>query len=193
MVAQDTARTATRADECVAADASLVRAFDLLGKRWTGVLLGTLSGGPVGFRALARAVPGISDSVLSDRLGELTEAGLVARTVAEGPPVSVTYTLTEAGARCYRPWSRSGGGRSVTSPLAASEARPPLRCDRHVAGELGLGDQRQPRKARARAATRTDGSGRSRGPQLAHVVIEVSDAAWSSDPLRLPDDTQRAV
>jgi len=74
-----------------------VRAFDLLGKRWTGVLLGTLSAGPVGFRALTRAVPGISDSVLSDRLGELTEAGLLARTVGEGPPVSVTYTLTEAG------------------------------------------------------------------------------------------------
>ena len=91
------ARTAISAEECVAADASLVRAFDLLGKRWTGVLLGTLRGGPVGFRALARAVPGISDSVLSDRLGELTEVGLVARTVAEGPPVSVTYTLTDSG------------------------------------------------------------------------------------------------
>src|SRR4029453_18313429 len=97
MLAQDTPRTAIAAEECVAADASLVRAFDLLGKRWTGVLLGTLRGGPVGFRALARAVPGISDSVLSDRLGELTAAGLVARTVAEGPPVSVTYTLTKAG------------------------------------------------------------------------------------------------
>jgi DNA-binding HxlR family transcriptional regulator len=97
MVAQNTARTAIRADDCVAADESLVRAFDLLGKRWTGVLLGTLSSGPVGFRALRRAVPGISDSVLSDRLGELTEAGLIARTVAEGPPVSVTYNLTKAG------------------------------------------------------------------------------------------------
>jgi DNA-binding HxlR family transcriptional regulator len=97
MVTQDTPRTAIAAEECVAADESLVRAFDLLGKRWTGVLLGTLRGGPVGFRALARAVPGISDSVLSDRLGELTEAGLVARKVGEGPPVSVTYTLTDAG------------------------------------------------------------------------------------------------
>jgi DNA-binding HxlR family transcriptional regulator len=97
MVVQDTPQTAIAAEECVAADESLVRAFDLLGKRWTGVLLGTLRGGPVGFRALARAVPGISDSVLSDRLGELAEAGLVARKVAEGPPVSVTYSLTEAG------------------------------------------------------------------------------------------------
>jgi DNA-binding HxlR family transcriptional regulator len=97
MVAQNTARTAIGADECVAAEASLVHAFDLLGKRWTGVLLGTLRGGPVGFRALARAVPGISDSVLSDRLRELTVTGLVARAVEAGPPVSVTYTLTGAG------------------------------------------------------------------------------------------------
>jgi len=85
------------AEECGRADGALMRAFDLLGKRWTGVVLGTLSGGPTGFRALARAVEGISDSVLSDRLTELTEAGLVTRTVADGPPLSVTYALTDSG------------------------------------------------------------------------------------------------
>ena len=74
-----------------------MRAFDLLGKRWTGVVLGTLSGGPTGFRALARAVEGISDSMLSDRLSALTSAGLVTRTVDEGPPLSVAYALTDAG------------------------------------------------------------------------------------------------
>jgi DNA-binding HxlR family transcriptional regulator len=82
---------------CGRADAALARGFDLLGKRWTGVVLGTLSGGPTGFRALARAVEGISDSVLSNRLGALTKAGLVTRTVDEGPPVSVVYELTDAG------------------------------------------------------------------------------------------------
>jgi DNA-binding HxlR family transcriptional regulator len=82
---------------CVRADAALVRAFDLLGKRWTGVVLGTLSGGPAGFSTLARAVDGISDSMLSDRLSELSNAGLVTRTVTEGPPLSVTYALTDAG------------------------------------------------------------------------------------------------
>jgi DNA-binding HxlR family transcriptional regulator len=85
------------AEECASADEALVRAFDLLGKRWTGVVLGTLSGGPAGFRALSRAVEGISDSVLSDRLGELANAALVTRNVAEGPPISVTYELTPAG------------------------------------------------------------------------------------------------
>jgi DNA-binding HxlR family transcriptional regulator len=50
-----------------------------------------------GFRELARAIDGISDSMLSTRLTALTEAGLVTRTVDEGPPLSVAYALTEAG------------------------------------------------------------------------------------------------
>ena len=126
MVAQNTARTAIRADDCVAADESLVRAFDLLGKRWTGVLLATLREGQVGFRALARAVPGISDSVLSDRLGELTGAGLVARTVAEGPPVSVTYTLTGAGRELLPALEQIGrwAERHLTTHGVGSSATP---------------------------------------------------------------------
>jgi DNA-binding HxlR family transcriptional regulator len=136
MVVQDTAQTAIAADECVAADESLVRAFDLLGKRWTGVLLGTLRGGSVGFRALARAVPGISDSVLSDRLAELAEAGLVARKVTEGPPVSVTYSLTEAG-RALLP--------------ALEQIR--LWAERHLT-TLGVGNLAKPEPARRKARRR---------------------------------------
>jgi DNA-binding HxlR family transcriptional regulator len=94
------------AEQCISADATLTRAFDLLGKRWTGVLLATLpvgavgavgAVGTVGFRVLSRAIPGISDSVLSDRLSELADAGLIVRSVKDGPPVSVSYALTEAG------------------------------------------------------------------------------------------------
>lgn len=79
-------------------DRGLTRAFAFLGKRWNGVLLGTLGLGPAGFAELARALPGISESVLSDRLGELVRVGLVSRTVREGPPVGVSYELTERGA-----------------------------------------------------------------------------------------------
>jgi DNA-binding HxlR family transcriptional regulator len=78
-------------------DAALARAFAFLGKRWNGVILGTLTNGPAGFSELRRAVAGISDSVLSERLSELCGADLVARVVDEGPPVSVTYSLTGAG------------------------------------------------------------------------------------------------
>jgi DNA-binding HxlR family transcriptional regulator len=74
-----------------------VRAFDLLGRRWTGVILGTLSDRPASFRDLARAVAGISDSMLSSRLAALTKAGLLTRSVHEGPPLSVAYQLTDAG------------------------------------------------------------------------------------------------
>jgi DNA-binding HxlR family transcriptional regulator len=74
-----------------------VRAFELLGRRWTGVILGTLSDRPASFRELARAVTGISDSMLSTRLAALAQAGLVSRAVDEGPPLAVAYQLTDAG------------------------------------------------------------------------------------------------
>jgi DNA-binding HxlR family transcriptional regulator len=79
-----------------ACDAALSRAFEFLGKRWNGVLLGTLIQGPAGFAELKRGL-GISDSMLSDRLLELTRAGLVERTVDTGPPVAVSYALTDSG------------------------------------------------------------------------------------------------
>ncbi|WP_395107706.1 winged helix-turn-helix transcriptional regulator [Actinomadura sp. SCN-SB] len=86
------------AHACVRADAALARAFEFLGKRWNAVVLGSLREGPAGFRELSRAIGGISDSVLSDRLADLCRAGLIERTVAEGPPVGVSYALTDRGA-----------------------------------------------------------------------------------------------
>src|SRR6266404_1893489 len=82
---------------CVGGDAALARAFVFLGKRWTAVVLGILGTGPTGFRDLSRAIGGISDSVLSDRLADLAATGLIARTVEEGPPISVSYALTDRG------------------------------------------------------------------------------------------------
>ncbi|OZD72497.1 ArsR family transcriptional regulator [Rhodococcus sp. 05-340-1] len=84
-------------DDPRACDGALTKAFGFLGKRWNGILLATLMNGPMGFSDLRRAVGGISDSVLSDRLGELAKAGLVARTVDDGPPISVEYSLTRSG------------------------------------------------------------------------------------------------
>jgi DNA-binding HxlR family transcriptional regulator len=82
---------------CDRGTAALGRAFEFLGKRWNGVLLGTLRNGPAGFRELARAIDGISDSVLSDRLSDLAAAGLITRTVDDGPPLAVSYALTDRG------------------------------------------------------------------------------------------------
>ena len=84
-------------DEPRLCDSALVRAFDFLGKRWNGIILGSLLNGPASFSELRRGVVGISDSVLSERLVELSGAGLVTRRVDEGPPVAVSYALTDSG------------------------------------------------------------------------------------------------
>jgi DNA-binding HxlR family transcriptional regulator len=85
------------AGECEPAAEHLARAFGFLGKRWTAIILGHLSHGPAGFRDLSRTIGGISDSVLSERLAGLAAGGLITRTVCDGPPVTVTYQLTERG------------------------------------------------------------------------------------------------
>ncbi len=78
-------------------DEALAQAFTFLGKRWNGVILGTLTNGASGFAELRRNVTGISDSVLSERLSELQTAGLIVRAVEPGPPISVSYQLSDAG------------------------------------------------------------------------------------------------
>ncbi|WP_447911769.1 winged helix-turn-helix transcriptional regulator [Microbacterium phyllosphaerae] len=84
-------------EESHVCDAAVTLAFSVLGKRWNGMIVSSLGGGPSTFVSLRRAVAGISDTVLSDRLAELAEAGLVSRAVDPGPPVAVSYALTDSG------------------------------------------------------------------------------------------------
>ena len=72
-------------------------AIQLLGKRWTGLLLDALMEGPRRFCELTATVEGLSDRVLSDRLRELEVEGVVERTVYPQIPVRVEYKLTEKG------------------------------------------------------------------------------------------------
>jgi DNA-binding HxlR family transcriptional regulator len=72
-------------------------AIELIGKRWTGAIICALGERPMRFRELARTVPGLSDRLLSQRLRELEEEGLVQRQVEAGTPVRVTYSLTAMG------------------------------------------------------------------------------------------------
>lgn len=85
------------AEPCKTVDAAITRAFALLGKRWTGPIVAVLMEHPVHFADLHRAIPGISERMLSARLTELGAAGLVVREVAKGPPPRVSYRLTETG------------------------------------------------------------------------------------------------
>jgi DNA-binding HxlR family transcriptional regulator len=85
------------ASACSAPETGITRVFHLLGKRWTGLILAALMSGPGHFAELRRAVPGISERMLSDRLTELATIGLVTRAVEEGPPLRVSYSLTDSG------------------------------------------------------------------------------------------------
>ena len=76
---------------------ALTRVFSLLGKRWTGVIIGALCDGPARFAEIARAVPGITEGMLSARLQELQESDIVQREVLEGPPLATVYRLTARG------------------------------------------------------------------------------------------------
>jgi DNA-binding HxlR family transcriptional regulator len=83
---------------CAKVDGGMARVFALLGKRWSGLVIAVLMQRPVHFAELRRAIPGISERMLSDRLAELADVGLVVREVDEGPPLRVSYRLTRAGA-----------------------------------------------------------------------------------------------
>lgn len=73
------------------------RAIQLLGKRWTGLLIYALLEGPQRFCELTNTVEGLSDRVLSDRLRELEVEGIVKRVVYPQIPVRVEYELTSKG------------------------------------------------------------------------------------------------
>jgi len=72
-------------------------AIELIGKRWSGAIIWAMGEGPMRFNELKKAIPGLSDRLLSQRLRELEEAGVVKRTVEDGLPVKVSYGLTEKG------------------------------------------------------------------------------------------------
>ncbi len=72
-------------------------AIELIGRRWVGAVLRVLVGGPSRFNEILTAVPGLSDRLLTERLRELEQQGVVARTVSAERPVRVTYELTPCG------------------------------------------------------------------------------------------------
>lgn len=73
------------------------RAFEVLGKKWTGLILRILMGGPRRFSEFRAQVPEVSDRLLSERLKELEDGGIVRRVVYNTKPVLIEYELTEKG------------------------------------------------------------------------------------------------
>ena len=80
-----------------------VEALDVFTSRWTIEILATLYiAGDRRFNELRKLLAGISSRTLSDKLRKCTENGLLDRIVVDGPPVRVTYRLTDHGQRAGR-------------------------------------------------------------------------------------------
>ncbi len=73
------------------------RASELIGRRWTGAIIFVLLESRCRFATLRDAIPGITDRMLSERLHELEQEGIVDRTVIPETPVRVEYSLTRKG------------------------------------------------------------------------------------------------
>jgi len=73
------------------------RAIELIGKRWSGAIISVMFKGASRFCELREAIPGISDRLLTERLKELEDAGIVTREVEPTRPPQVSYRLTPKG------------------------------------------------------------------------------------------------
>ena len=72
----------------------IAKASEILGERWTHLIVRELGAGSETFSDLRKGLPLISPSLLSSRLKSLEAAGVVARTETEQ---GIRYTLSEAG------------------------------------------------------------------------------------------------
>ena len=79
-------------------DADFIREIlDLVGDKWSVLIIGTLADGRVRYSDLADAIPGISQRMLTLTLKQLRRSGLVDRTAYPEVPPRVEYCLTELG------------------------------------------------------------------------------------------------
>jgi DNA-binding HxlR family transcriptional regulator len=76
----------------------LARAAEILGQRWTMLIMRDLLVEPKRYSDLAAGLPGIPSNLLSTRLKELENDGLIRREARSGADRSIVYTPTERGA-----------------------------------------------------------------------------------------------
>jgi len=100
----------------------MAHALDLIGERWSLLVVRELMHGPRRYTDLVDALPGIGTNVLATRLRDLEACGIVSRRTLPPPAASKVYELTEYG-RELRPAMRElarWGARSLGPPTAES-------------------------------------------------------------------------
>jgi DNA-binding HxlR family transcriptional regulator len=186
---RDTAAPA-RAARSYRQHCAVARGLDLVGERWTLLIVRDLLTGPKRYKDLLVGLPGIGTNLLAARLRELEERGIVARRVLPPPAASTVYELTEVGQalepviaalghwghRFLGTWDEAEFLSATAYVLAMRAAfRPEAAGDAKVAYELRIGPQVfDVRVANGRCTTR---EGPSTAPD--HVVLTMDVATLS--------------
>jgi len=105
-------------EDCRALNEILAR----VGDRWTMLVIGHLSRGPLRFNELRRAADGITQRMLTLTLRALERDGLVARTQYPTVPPAVDYALTDRGHSLLGPMIALAEARAHRLPIEASRA-----------------------------------------------------------------------
>ncbi len=87
----------TRALASCNSSCPIERGMRVLGGKWKGSILWHLKDEPVRFNDLVRQLEGASKKMVSQRLREMEEMGLIHREVVAEKPVAVTYAITDFG------------------------------------------------------------------------------------------------
>jgi DNA-binding HxlR family transcriptional regulator len=139
----------------------VAKSLDLIGDRWTLLVVRDLLGGPRRFRDLQGSLAGIAPNLLSDRLKLMEDHGLLARHLYSDRPPRAEYTLTDRGRElgivigALAAW----GSRHVhrATALVHAECRHPVdvgyfcrRCASRVGGRAVELRQRRSRAIRAK-------------------------------------------
>ncbi len=155
----------------------VIPVLDIIGDRWTLLLLAALAAGPKRFDGLARRI-GIARSTLAQRLDELAADGLLARRAYQNNPPRFEYGLTGMGRDTFpilhaiRNWDRTwASGEAFEAWPMHDEAERRLVCRacgapihaRDVAYRAAAAGPRASRRARVPAGTKS-GAGAARSP-----------------------------
>jgi len=177
----------------------IARALDLVGERWALLVVRELLLGPKRFTDLRAGLPHLGPDVLSQRLRDLEQAGVVRRATLPPPAASRVYELTEWGAQLepvvlglgrwgsQAPFPREHGALGLDAlVLALKTLFDPGRVDGVSAGtyELALGDQaftidvseQQLEVARGRSSYKV--------ATIATDPATLQDVLWHGRPLR---------
>jgi DNA-binding HxlR family transcriptional regulator/putative sterol carrier protein len=100
----------------------LAYALDIVGERWTILIIRELMPGPRRFKDLMDGLPGISTNLLTERLKSLEEIGLLCRRVLPPPAASTVYELTALGQELEPTLLELGKWGSQFASLAPEEA-----------------------------------------------------------------------